>query len=66
MDATEKRVIRWKRHLIASNVVWSEDFVRALKQRHLVSDGVLLQIEVSRLIWYGIYGSELFIWTIQL
>jgi hypothetical protein len=53
MDAIEKKVVRWKKHLIATNVVWSEDFVRALKQRHLVSDGVILQIEVSALgqIW---------------
>jgi hypothetical protein len=47
MDEYEKRVLSWKRHLVASNVSWTDDFVVALKQRKLISDGVLVHIEVS-------------------
>ena len=50
MDVRQKRVLRWKRHLVSNSVQWSDDFVAGLKQRHLLSDVVLSQIQVLQLL----------------
>ena len=47
MDAHQKKVLRWKRHLVAKSVKWSDDFVVSLKQRGLLSDVILSQIQVN-------------------
>jgi len=47
MDDHQKKVLRWKRHLVAKSVKWTDDFVIGLKQRDLLlSDVILSQIQV--------------------
>jgi len=50
MDDHQKKVLRWKRHLVAKSVKWSDDFVAGLQQRGLLSDVILSQIQVNWLL----------------
>jgi len=50
MDTHQKKVLRWKRQLVASEIKWSDDFVAGLQNRNLLSDVVLSQIQVLRLL----------------
>jgi len=47
MDDHQKRVLRWKRHLVAKNVKWNDDFVTGLKQRDLLCEAILPHIQVK-------------------
>jgi len=57
MDEQQKKVLRWKRHLVAKSVEWSDDFVTGLKQRDLLSDVVVAQIQVNAILYLLLYDS---------
>ena len=47
MDSFEKRVIRGKRHLLASKVILDEDSVAELEDRGLFWDDIIEHIRVG-------------------
>ena len=58
MDAQEKRVIRRKRHIVASTVEWTDELEEVLKERGMLSDGMndVIQVRLLFILFHLLYG----------
>ena len=48
MDAQQKRVLRRKRHIVASTIEWDEDLEKAFRDRGLLTDGMCDAMQVCK------------------